>query len=36
MIEMIVGVGIFIVGCFFGAALYGAGMKKGDEDGINH
>lgn len=33
MIEMLVGVGIFIVGVLFGASLYGAGMKAGEENG---
>lgn len=33
MVEMLVGVGIFIVGVLFGGALYGAGMKAGEENG---
>lgn len=31
--EMIIGVGIFILGVFVGAGLYGAGMKAGEENG---
>lgn len=30
--EMIIGVGIFILGVFVGAGLYGAGMKAGGEN----
>lgn len=33
MIEMLVGIAIFVVGVFFGAGLYGAGMKAGEENG---
>ena len=33
MIEMLVGVGIFVVGIIFGASLYGAGIKAGEENG---
>ena len=33
MIEMLVGVGIFVVGVLLGASLYGAGMKAGEENG---
>lgn len=31
MLEMITGVVIFIIGMFFGAGLYSAGMKAGDK-----
>lgn len=31
MLEMIVGVTIFVVGIFFGASLYGAGIKAGEK-----
>ena len=33
MLEMICGVGIFVVGVFFGAGLYGAGIKAGEKNG---
>lgn len=33
VVEMLVGVGIFIVGVLFGASLYGAGIKAGEENG---
>lgn len=33
MLEMIVGIAIFVVGVFFGAGLYGAGIKAGEKDG---
>lgn len=29
--EMILGVGIFLLGVFSGAVLYGAGVKAGEE-----
>lgn len=32
MLEMIIGIGIFVVGVFVGAGLYGAGMKAGEEN----
>lgn len=33
MLEMICGMAIFLVGVFFGAGLYGAGMKAGEKHG---
>ena len=33
MLEMICGVVIFVVGVFFGAGLYGAGIKAGEKNG---
>ena len=35
MLEMICGVVIFVVGVFFGAGLYGAGIKAGEKNGTN-
>ena len=35
MLEMICGVGIFVAGLFFGAVLYAAGMKAGEQNGTN-
>ena len=33
MLEMIIGVAIFVVGTFFGAILYAAGIKAGESNG---
>lgn len=33
MLEMICGVVVFVAGVFFGAGLYGAGMKAGEKRG---
>lgn len=33
MLEMIIGVAIFVVGTFFGAVLYGCGVKAGESNG---
>ena len=33
MIEVLAGIGVFMLGMFFGAVLYGAGVKAGEENG---
>lgn len=33
MLSMVMGVVIFIVGVFFGAGLYAAGIKAGEKNG---
>lgn len=33
MLEMILGVVIFVAGTFFGAVLYGCGIKAGESNG---